>query len=270
MLVLVSNDAPLYCVTVTLDDWQGRATRMVAREIRRYRDERKMSAQQLADRTAELGMEVPRSVLANLESGRRETVTVPEILVLAAALQVTPIELLCPVGFDEQIEILPGRIVDPLSASRWVDGDLALDVTGPTTIFRDPASGEESTKRLIERHAGLVEKVHVNEAEVAQAVTRVGARRAAVDMTVALASTSREHDKNLDFAAKMEAEADKYRKDLEAAEAELAYKMRAAEGYREAAAQSLRYIRGEMRERGMLLPALPPSLRLDDEGNDAR
>jgi hypothetical protein len=157
MDVLVARDSRQYCVTVTLDDWQGRVTRMVAREIRRYRDERKMSAQQLADRTAELGMEVPRSVIANLESGRRETVTVPEVLVLAAALQVAPMELLCPVGFDEQIEMLPGRMMDPLTASRWVDGELVLDVTGPATALRPPAAGEESSTRLIERHAGLQE-----------------------------------------------------------------------------------------------------------------
>ena len=57
-----------------------------------------MSVQKLADVTDELGMPIPRSVLANLESGRRETVTVAEVLVLAAALDVAPIDLICPSG----------------------------------------------------------------------------------------------------------------------------------------------------------------------------
>ena len=79
-----------YSVLVTQnDDWPARVAATVAREVRRYRESQrpKMSAQQLADRTAELGAPIPRSVLANLESGRRETVSVAEILVLAAALE---------------------------------------------------------------------------------------------------------------------------------------------------------------------------------------
>lgn len=69
--------------------------------------------QQLADRTAELGMPIPRSVLANLESGRRETVSAAEVVILAAALDIAPIELISPVGFDQQVEMLPGRMMDP-------------------------------------------------------------------------------------------------------------------------------------------------------------
>ena len=84
--------------------------------------------QKLADKTEELGMPIPRSVLANLESGRRDTVSVAEVLVLAAALDVAPIELICPVGFDKQTEMLPGRMMDPLSAMRWFTGEWKLDV----------------------------------------------------------------------------------------------------------------------------------------------
>ena len=107
-----------YSVLMTQDDdWSARMARLVAREVRRYREGQgqrpRMSAQQLADRTEELGMPIPRSVLANLESGRRETVSVAEILVLAGALNVAPIELICPVGYDKEIELLPGPQLDP-------------------------------------------------------------------------------------------------------------------------------------------------------------
>ena len=93
------------------DDWPTQVARRVAREVRRHRQMRqpRMSVQNLADLTAELGMEIPRSVLANLEGGRRDTISVAEVLVLAAALNVSPLELIFPVGFDEQMEILPGR-----------------------------------------------------------------------------------------------------------------------------------------------------------------
>jgi hypothetical protein len=42
---------------------------------------------------------------------------------------------------------------------------------------------------------------------------------------------------------------------------ELATLVSAAEKYRGVAAQSLRYIRAEMRRRGMLLPPLPPLMK---------
>jgi len=234
---------------------------MMAREIRRHRDRRKLSAQQLADRTAELGSPIPRSVLANLESGRRDAVTVAEVLVLAAALGVAPTELICPVGFDEQIELLPGRMADPLSGSRWVSGQLVLDVTRPELVFQPPAAGEESNARLAEQHADLLEQVRAREAEVAQHVTNVDAAMTGVSMLEALADTAVQADKNFAFAAKIREQAAEHRKLADRLKSELASRVSAAEKYREVAAQSLRYIRAEMRRRGMLLPPLPPLMK---------
>lgn len=114
--VLAGVKSARYSALVTQDDdWSARVARLVAREVRRYREKRqpRMSVQQLADRTAELGMPIPRSVLANLESGRRETVSAAEVVILAAALDIAPIELISPVGFDQQVEMLPGRMMDP-------------------------------------------------------------------------------------------------------------------------------------------------------------
>ncbi|MGH3269575.1 MAG: hypothetical protein ACRDN1_10995, partial [Trebonia sp.] len=64
---------------------------------------------------------------------------------------------------------------------------------------------------------------------------------------------------------KLKAEAQTALAARDRAAAELAYKRSAAERYREAAGQSLRYIRADMRRRGMLPPALPASLVLDEE-----
>ena len=264
MVVLVRRDTPQYCVMVTLEDWPRQVTRTVAREIRRHRDG-KMSAQQLADRTGELGMEIPRSVLANLESGRRETVTVPELLILAAALQVAPTELICPVGYDEQIEILPGRMMDPLSASRWVDGELVLELTATKTSLRPPAAGEESSTRLLEQHAGLVEEVEVHDAEADRAAADLAGISAGVDLAASLLRQAAEDGSSAEFINKLQDEEKTALATRERAAAELAYKRSAAARYREAAGQSLRYIRADMRRRGMLLPALPQSLALEEE-----
>ena len=155
--------------------WQERLVRLVGREVLRHRNQRRLSARQVADRTAELGMPVPRSGLADLESGRGATVAVAEIMVLAAALDVAPVELICPVGFDKEIELLPGRMMDPLMASRWVDGELVLDVSGPEAVFRTPAAGDESTTRLAEHHAALLEQVDVQDAEAARCAADIAA-----------------------------------------------------------------------------------------------
>ncbi len=46
-----------------------------------------MSAQDLADRCAEIGHPIPRNVIANMESGRRATLPLVDVLVLAEALR---------------------------------------------------------------------------------------------------------------------------------------------------------------------------------------
>ena len=261
----MARDTRQYCVTVTLDTWQGRVTRTIAREIRRYRDERKMSAQQLADRTAELGMEIPRSVIANLESGRRETVTVPELLMLAAALEVAPVDLASPAGFDEQTEVLPGRTADPLSVSRWFRGERELEIEGANTTFRSPRGGAESGMYLAEEHDTLLDDIRVTEAEVAQAASDLDAVMAGIRMAEAAAADAAAVDRDPEAAARLAAEADKVKQTQAAAQEQLNNKMILARRYRDAVGPSLRYLRAEMRRRGMVLPPLPPSLRLEDD-----
>jgi transcriptional regulator with XRE-family HTH domain len=107
---------------VTQNGWPDRFVRTVAGEVRRYRKQARMSAQQLSDRCEALGLPIKRSVLANLESGRRTTISVPELLILAEALGVVPMLLLFPLGREETVEVLPGRQVDPWDAVRWFDG----------------------------------------------------------------------------------------------------------------------------------------------------
>jgi transcriptional regulator with XRE-family HTH domain len=103
---------------------------VIAGEVRRYRQEHQMSAQQLADRCAELGMPIARSVLANLESGRRDSVSVAEILVLARALRVPPVLLVFPLGREESIEVLPDQRVATWDALRWFSGERWREIYG--------------------------------------------------------------------------------------------------------------------------------------------
>ena len=104
-------------------EWPQRLTATIARQVQNVRGERRMSAQQLADATAALGHAMPRSVIANLESGRRDTVSVAELLVLARALRVPPLELVFPLGREEMVELLPGETVATWDAARWFTGE---------------------------------------------------------------------------------------------------------------------------------------------------
>jgi transcriptional regulator with XRE-family HTH domain len=123
-------------------DWPERLAATIAGEVRRYRLNLKMSAQQLADRCAELGMEIPRAVISNLENGRRTSVTVAEVLVLAAALDVPPAALVFPVGYAERTEALPGAKVPPFEAVTWLGGEEfaktpGIDETDKAESFHD-------------------------------------------------------------------------------------------------------------------------------------
>ncbi len=100
----------------------------VGREVRRLRgkDHAKMSAAGLADRTAALGHPVSRSVIADLEIGRKKSLDVAELLVLAQALQVAPVQLVYPDLPKGDVEVLPGRYVESHEALQWFSGVSAL------------------------------------------------------------------------------------------------------------------------------------------------
>ena len=110
----------------TPKDWGEEQALRVAREVHRLRGSR--SAQWLAGRTGDLGYGLSRSLIADLENGRRRYVTTAEVTILAAALNTAPIALLYPAPYDEEIEALPGArmpkavaveefsgIIDPLA-----------------------------------------------------------------------------------------------------------------------------------------------------------
>ncbi|MFE4336093.1 helix-turn-helix domain-containing protein [Streptomyces sp. NPDC056831] len=106
-------------------DWSVSVSRTIAQEVRRHRLAQGMSAQQLADACERLGAPMPRTVISNIENGRRGNVTVAEVGILAAALEVAPVALLFPVGHAEEVEHLPGRTVSPLEAADWWNGEPA-------------------------------------------------------------------------------------------------------------------------------------------------
>ncbi|WP_307076784.1 helix-turn-helix domain-containing protein [Streptomyces canus] len=107
-------------------DWMSRVGTGIAREIRRHRLARGMSAQQLSDACEELGTPIPRTVISNIENGRRTNISVAETVALAQALGVPPIALIIPAGYVEEVEHLPNRWIDPIRAVNWFSGVITI------------------------------------------------------------------------------------------------------------------------------------------------
>lgn len=99
-------------------------TQIVAARVKQFRTAHGWSARELAERCAEAGApHLERSILANLENGRRKTVTIDEVLVLAWVLGVPAAMLFIPLGTEHEIAITSEIVMHPHLAFRWLVGD---------------------------------------------------------------------------------------------------------------------------------------------------
>ncbi len=94
------------------------------------------AAEGLAERVTELGYPYSRSALVNLEYGRKSSIDLGELLVLAAALEVPPMLLLYPDLADGPVEALPGVRTTSFRAALWFGGHRCL----LTVVFRQHSS----------------------------------------------------------------------------------------------------------------------------------
>lgn len=109
-------------------DWPKSVAKQAGERIayfrERTRDERgrKLTAQALSDKCADLGLPIGRPAIAKLERGLRETITVGELYVLAKALSVSPADLVFPLGQAADVEVLPGEHMGTWDAVLWFSG----------------------------------------------------------------------------------------------------------------------------------------------------
>ena len=97
-----------YGVAMNQSEWPAAWTHAIGREVARVRRDTGTSAAALSARCAELGCAIPRNTIANLESGRKESLPIHELVAIARALNVTPLSLLFPEGEDATVAYLPG------------------------------------------------------------------------------------------------------------------------------------------------------------------
>lgn len=122
---------------MTNTDWARSVTNVVAAGIKRVRGGR--TVQWVSDRTTELGYTVSRSRISDIEAGKRGgPVGVAELIVIAEALDVPPLELLFSGTLvTGQMEYLPGRTMTGWEALMRFTGD------GPPARYTPLRRGRE-------------------------------------------------------------------------------------------------------------------------------
>lgn len=89
-----------------------------------------LSAEELAKRA---GNGLTRSVITNLENGRKDDVTVKQLLALASALDIPPMALMFDLHRPDEHEVIRqfedggGHIMQPWAAINWVTGQTFVD-----------------------------------------------------------------------------------------------------------------------------------------------
>jgi transcriptional regulator with XRE-family HTH domain len=124
----------------TAKAWELDLAERLGRAVRERRSTLGLSAQQVSDRTRDIGYPVTRVAISKIEGNLRSgKVDVAELFALARALEIPPGLLLFPDFPDGEIEVLPGKLVSSADALNWVAGQRSYPM----------GAGNEGT-RLIE------------------------------------------------------------------------------------------------------------------------
>lgn len=115
-------------------DWPGGWTQQIGQRVARRRRDLGISQTGLSERCAELGHPIPRNTVVGLETGRRETLTLGELVIIGAALEVAPALLAFPA--NEFVQYLPGERVTSYEAMEAFTGISPQPATWAETLGR--------------------------------------------------------------------------------------------------------------------------------------
>jgi transcriptional regulator with XRE-family HTH domain len=149
------------------------ATQTVASQVRKFRDRRGWSADDLAAECAQLGAaDLNRNVIANLESGRRGYVTADEVLVLAYALDVAPVHLLVPIDRRDELDadryrVVPDVFLPPATTRAWIRGAFCPPGRDPRRYFGNvPAEEYRSPTPEMQEYSDSLRSIEEAEKEI--------------------------------------------------------------------------------------------------------
>jgi transcriptional regulator with XRE-family HTH domain len=139
--------------------WSGKpASYFVGPRIAELRKQHgRLSQQELAERCEEAGASsLNRTVIANLETRRRQDISVDELLTLALVLDVSPVELFLPTE-DRPVKI--GKWVMPSSLIRaWVRGGRPIPSQDASFYWGHLGEPEEEPVDLLSELKRLIER----------------------------------------------------------------------------------------------------------------
>ncbi|MBE7699235.1 helix-turn-helix transcriptional regulator [Oerskovia sp. Sa1BUA8] len=235
-------------------DWAARWAKRIGENLAALRKERGVSARELSERCEGLGYPIPRSTIANIESGRKRELPVQELAVLAAALNLAPLALLY--DSEHMQPVLPNKERTLGEALLWFSGEWLLreDEVAPdydAWIRLDPSliAPSNSQDGGIEARRG-----------VAAAERQLGHRVAMRDLA-RQALHDRDASLDPDGGSSMYRHPSRSGADRQAWEAELDIR----EAHVASAARVLNAAREWARERGITVEAVPESIRPDYE-----
>jgi len=133
-------------------------TQTIAWQVRRKRKAKGWSARNLSDMCHVFGHDMPRSVIADLENGRRQSISVMELIVLARVLDVSPVDLVYPLELaDGQVTPRPVEPAVVLDARDWWRGSSAD--SGPIRDAEETAIGAAAIAAAMTELRGLIAKL---------------------------------------------------------------------------------------------------------------
>lgn len=125
----------------------AKPSEVLARQIKVWRDRRKLSAQDLANRMAEYGGKLNGIAIRRIENGQRD-VSLDEALALAHALAVPPPLLFADLPSGEHVAVLPDIPLHPWLVYQWAAGQeppLVVSERGGANITRVEEFGQALT-----------------------------------------------------------------------------------------------------------------------------
>lgn len=101
----------------------------IARRVREARNRKGLTAQELADNLKSRGLEWDRQTITKLETGRRQNVSVVELLALSRALDIAPIHMLLPLDDAQPYQVTPNETLPAGRVRPWIRGIVPLPGT---------------------------------------------------------------------------------------------------------------------------------------------
>ncbi len=151
-------------------------SQVVAQRLREIRTRRGLSAREVAELCRATGLHhMDRSVIANIETGRRRGVSVDELLALAYVLEVAPVHLLVPLE-DTGVfyRFTPSWAAFPVAVRAWVRGEYALPGIDRRGFYAEIPESE--VQELATTQAELDERHERRKAQVRDLLRHKGKR----------------------------------------------------------------------------------------------